>query len=617
MVCNYSILGGIFLARLVVEAKFFSHWVGKETFLGAQGGCKVRLTVATNPIHLLRPKQQHTSSQKISRSEEMVPEIQAQIAKRLGVHSLSSGVTLGTFLVVTIFSPILRLSTVGMVGLILLVLVSFVMYLASRWYHDSFRVIGNLVTTYHVLGTILLCVTFDSLPWPIRQELPSLSITASWLLVYPVLVPNTMRGTVIGTALSVISAPLVIALLVTSHVIDLPSTTMLIRRLVPVVISAFPGMLTSSMLYRLGAQLKKERELGSYQLIDLIGKGGMGEVWSARHRLLTRKAAIKLILLEDEPSIGRSSSLRSRSALQRFEREAKATAQLRSPHTIEIYDFGVSNEGQFYYVMEFLEGMDLQRMVEKWGPIPPERAVFLLRQVCHSLDEAHRSGLVHRDIKPGNIFVGRFGIDDDFVKVLDFGLVAAMNEKQQPKAQNSLVTHENTILGTPAYIPPELAQGNLRPDGRADLYSLGCVAYFMLTGKPVFTADNAMKLLLAHISEKPPPLAEVAGVPEELAKVIHACLEKEPQHRPNDAFALSEMLRATQLEEIWTIERRKDWWEQETRIASLPPTVHPTDSTQLEVRSSLESALAATQTHSKLRANDQDQIETQVETRTS
>ena len=225
----------------------------------------------------------------------------------------------------------------------------------------------------------------------------------------------------------------------------------------------------------------------------------MGEVWRARHRMLARPAAIKLI----RPSLAGDSSGAgvSGEAYRRFEREAQVIARLRSPHTVELFDFGVAADGAFYYVMELLDGLDADKLLRRFGPTPPERAVFVLRQVCHSLSEAESCGLVHRDIKPANIFLCRYGEEFDFVKVLDFGIVKRLREGTQA---DLLRTGENAVQGTPAFMAPEQAMGT-EVDGRADIYATGCVAYWLLTGKHVFTADTSIGLLMQHVQARPAP----------------------------------------------------------------------------------------------------------------
>ena len=197
----------------------------------------------------------------------------------------------------------------------------------------------------------------------------------------------------------------------------------------------------------------------------------MGEVWRAEHRLLARDAAIKLVRPE---VLGARNDQEVQLTLRRFEREAQATAALNSPHTIQVFDFGITQDGTFYYVMELLAGRDLESLVREFGPLPAARTIYLLRQVCHSLADAHARGLVHRDVKPANIYVCRMGLDYDFAKVLDFGLVKIRN---RPSA-DSLTTMDQSTTGTPAYMAPECILGDVDVDRRADVYALGCVAYF-------------------------------------------------------------------------------------------------------------------------------------------
>jgi serine/threonine protein kinase len=225
-------------------------------------------------------------------------------------------------------------------------------------------------------------------------------------------------------------------------------------------------LLVRSMLLSVRRKLRLAREVGSYEMLGLLGEGGMGQVWRARHRLLARPAAIKLIRTE---LLGSNAGL-ANDTVRRFEREAQETAQLGSVHTIDVYDFGITEDGDFYYVMELLNGISLERYVKQFGPMPPGRVVYLLHQVCHSLSEAHDRGLIHRDIKPANIFMCRLGPDDDFVKVLDFGLVKHFGEYEE----GTMPTIEELTAGTPAFMAPEIALNDPRIDGRADIYALGC-----------------------------------------------------------------------------------------------------------------------------------------------
>jgi serine/threonine-protein kinase len=317
---------------------------------------------------------------------------------------------------------------------------------------------------------------------------------------------------------------------------------------------AVVAYVVARIVHRVNTRWRDAREIGSYELMERIGEGGMGEVWRAKHRLLARPAAIKLIRRD---VLG--SSPRSREVIvRRFEREAQDTATLGSTHTIDVYDFGVTEEGDFYYVMELLNGLSLDRYVQTFGPMEPARAVFLLRQVCHSLGEAHAQGLVHRDIKPANIFMCRLGPDDDFVKVLDFGLVKHF---EAPAA--ATLTMEGSTAGTPAYMAPEIALGHSDVDGRADIYSLGCVAYYLLTGQPVFTADTPVATALAHVKDVPaaPSARSEFAIPPALDALILECLAKDPAARPASAFALGERFAATVPPNAWTPEAAHAWWE--------------------------------------------------------
>jgi hypothetical protein len=292
----------------------------------------------------------------------------------------------------------------------------------------------------------------------------------------------------------------------------------------------------SHVVTRLGQQVTREREMGSYRLGELLGRGGMGEVYLATHRMLARPAAIKLIRPE---VLAAGDVALAQTAVARFRREAEAAARLRSPHTVELYDFGVTEEGTLYLVMELLEGQNLELLVRQQGPLDPGRAISILRQVCESLEEAHSHGLVHRDIKPANIHLGRLGLREDFVKVLDFGLVRSFDGP----SEESLTGAAGMTPGTPAYMAPEMAHDRT-VDGRADIYSLGCVAYYLLTGRLVFQGDNPLQTILKHLQQPPEPPSGVTDrpIPPALEELVLACLAKRPEDRPPSAAVLSQRL---------------------------------------------------------------------------
>jgi len=311
----------------------------------------------------------------------------------------------------------------------------------------------------------------------------------------------------------------------------------------------------SHVVTRLGREVAKAREMGSYRLGELIGRGGMGEVYRATHRLLARPAAIKLIRPE---AIGVEGGEPAQTAAKRFRREAEVAANLRSPHTAELYDFGVTEDQTLYLVMELLEGLDLETLVRRFGPVPAGRAVHILGQACASLGEAHARGLVHRDIKPANIHVGILGLEHDFVKVLDFGLVKAMGSS----GEHSVATAAGLVPGTPAYMAPELALGEGDIDGRVDIYALGCVAYYLLTGERVFDGSNSLHVIAKHLHDAPVPPSRRTDreIPQILDHLVLDCLAKKPDDRPQSAGELAGRLADLPLTEKWAEALAARWW---------------------------------------------------------
>jgi serine/threonine-protein kinase len=385
-----------------------------------------------------------------------------------------------------------------------------------------------------------------------------LSWVAVWMLLFNVVVPTVPRYAVLAALISVTSVPAMVMVSFAVFPPPSPPTGWMIF-----LAFGFPYLLVVTMayvgarvVYALGTEVRRARELGSYSLEQRLGEGGMGEVWKASHRLLARPAAIKLIR---SPIPGNSAGI-SGDMRRRFEREAQVIARLRSPHTVTLFDFGVSDDGTFYYVMELLDGLDAHTLIHRFGPVPAERVVYILRQLCHSLSEAESYGLIHRDIKPANIFLCRYGEDYDFVKVLDFGLAKAVRD-DSPDAETA-ITIANTIQGTPAFIAPEQALGNTDIDIRADIYSTGCVAYWLLTGQQVFTAENAMKLLLAHAHAAPaPPSSRTElSIPADLDALVLTCLAKNRDDRPQSARDLLERLDRIALPRQWTDARAREWW---------------------------------------------------------
>ena len=363
-----------------------------------------------------------------------------------------------------------------------------------------------------------------------------LSWTAIVILLSAMIVPSTPSRMLAAALVSASLGPLGVWL---AHLrgVDTPSVLTTFVLYMPNYSCALAAVVPSHMFQKMGRRLKEARDLGSYELVERLGEGGMGEVWRARHRLLARPAAIKLV----RPAmLSAGSEADARTTVRRFEHEAQATAALTSPHTIRLFDFGVADDGSFYYVMELLDGRDMASLVAKFGPLPPARAIFLLQQVCHSLAEAHSRGLVHRDIKPANIVVCRMGLEYDFVKVLDFGLVQVTGPNPTHDLTQSLAALEG-VVGTPAFMAPEMIVGSGKVDHRADLYALGCVAYFLLTGQQVFQGGTQMQALIDHVSTapRPPSALAPAPIPRALDALVLECLEKDPARRPPDALTVA------------------------------------------------------------------------------
>jgi serine/threonine-protein kinase len=429
---------------------------------------------------------------------------------------------------------------------------------SSRVSLPAAMTIGHLfliVSSYGIAASEFLDPTYFN---PNGHIWMGLSWVAVWVLLFTVVVPTSPKKTVTAALLAVSAVPVMVRIVLATRLTSLHVNGMqfffgLVFPYLLVVMMAYVG---ARVVYALGKEVTRARELGSYRLVERLGQGGMGEVWRAQHRMLARPAAIKLIR---SAITGNGNGAASVEMRRRFEREAQATASLRSPHTVSLFDFGVADDGTFYYVMELLEGLTAEAMVQRYGELPFERAIYVLRQICHSLSEADAYGLVHRDIKPANIFLCRYGQEFDFVKVLDFGLVTALNE--EPSGSSGL-TREYSIHGTPAFISPEQALGLSHLDGRADIYATGCVAYWLLTGQLVFTAATPMESLLhhAHTVPIPPSKRTELRIPPALDGLVMACLAKSPADRPQSAAELSRQLGEIAGADRWTEVKAREWW---------------------------------------------------------
>ena len=365
---------------------------------------------------------------------------------------------------------------------------------------------------------------------------------------YGVLVPDDWRHVLAAVAgLALISLATIVAAGVVNPVVRAHWPLLLIWSVLLLSMAVATATNASFQITALRREASEARRLGQYQLKQRLGAGGMGEVYLAEHRLLKRPCAVKLIHPERAGDAA---------ALRRFEREVRATAQLTHPNTVEIYDYGHAEDGTFYYVMEYLPGLDLDDLVTRYGPVPPARAVQFLRQLCGALQEAHAAGLVHRDIKPGNVLVCRHGGRHDVAKLLDFGLVQATGARGDDPSR---LTAKGTVVGTPAYMAPEQARGAEAADARSDLYSLGALGYFLLAGRPPFQGRTALEVILAHVQEPVPPLADA---PADLEAVLRRCLAKAPADRFPDAGSLDEALAGCACAGEWPEARARAWWQE-------------------------------------------------------
>jgi serine/threonine-protein kinase len=433
---------------------------------------------------------------------------------------------------------------------------------------------SDLGYVYLIVLSLLLGLLRHASAWPAAELVRQVSPVTLPIVAFAALVPappRTSLGTLFGAAFM---DPLAFVIM-RSHDAT-PGVEELTLLFASPLLAAIAGYTIARAAHRLSEGIVKAREIGSYRLVERLGVGGMAEVWRAEHRMLARPAAVKLIrpkILIDH------GSHEAERLLRLFLREARTTASLGSPNTIELYDFGTTREGAFYYVMELLRGVDLKTLVDRFGAQSPERTAYLLRQVCHSLAEAHDRDFVHRDVKPANIFTCERGGDYDCVKVLDFGLVL----DRHPTAAE--LEDERHFVGTPAIMAPEMVRFHAPVDRRADLYAVGCVGYWLLTGKRVFEAETRHDMLVMHAHQRPVLPSARVGKPIHagLEAAVMRCLEKNPDRRPQTARELREMLGDLTFEHPWTEERAKLWWQRHDPMQAGVPAGRAT-----EGRASLE-----------------------------
>jgi eukaryotic-like serine/threonine-protein kinase len=413
---------------------------------------------------------------------------------------------------------------------------------ATLWVMDA-TLLLVLCTLYAVL--VLVPYPEDERGEPLARALLAVMMT---LVTRAVIVPSSARRTLALGVLAVLPT-LVVSAVLHGRAGHGPAWTAMrtawssLWLAGAVVVST----LTSRVLYGLRQEVREARQLGQYTLEEKVGEGGMGTVYRARHAMLRRPTAIKLL------PAARAGGDR----LERFEREVQLTSRLTHPNTIAIFDYGRTADGVFYYAMEYLDGLNLDDVVRAGGPLPAGRVVHVLRQVASALVEAHGVGLIHRDIKPANIILlAERGAAPDVAKVVDFGLVKELDGRAD-------LTHDGQIAGTPLYLSPEAVRAPAEVDARSDLYSLGAVGYFLLTGTAVFSGRNAVEICGHHLHTPAPPPAERMGAPvsPELSELILACLEKDPARRPESARELIARLSRCEVEP-WTEEAARSWWRE-------------------------------------------------------
>jgi serine/threonine-protein kinase len=396
-------------------------------------------------------------------------------------------------------------------------------------------------------------------PWPGIYFVPLL-FAAILLLLRAALVPSPPIRTAIVGALSSIPVVLAIRLLAAEDP-NLPplfdegyvaiGATMFCIALVAA------SVVVSRVIYGLHGEIRSVRRLGQYVLGELVGEGGMGSVYRAEHAMLRRPTAVKVL----------SPERAGQDSIARFEREVKLTARLTHPNTVAIYDYGRTRDGLFYYAMEFLDGLSLEELVKRFGPQPPGRVVHILMQAAGALAEAHALGLIHRDIKPANILFCERGGTPDTVKLVDFGLVKSLEPGVAPT-----LTHANAITGTPQYLAPESILDPSGVDHRVDLYGLGGVAYYLLTGRPPFVGQSVIEICGHHLHTPPRPPSDFTKVPipPDLEALVLRCLAKKPEDRPSSAEELYEALVACARTSPWKVAEARGFWREFKRNSQNP-----------------------------------------------
>jgi hypothetical protein len=419
------------------------------------------------------------------------------------------------------------------------------------WSTPGLLAIDYTLITFNILLAQFIAVAFD------RNEIPVFAISIL-LFVHAAFIPVPVLSQVGLAVTAALGFPLMAGVLYT-WVPEIRGYWLenggiaafrapVLEGTFQLIVLAVISVVITKLLYHIRLSLHRAQRLGNYVIERELGRGGMGQVFVAQHALMCRPTAVKV--MDSGPGDGHLT-------MARFEREVRLSSTLSHPNTITIYDYGRTGKETLYYAMEYLEGLNLEELVAHFGPVPPERTIFILDQVCGSLSEAHDKQIIHRDIKPSNIFLTHRGGLWDFVKVLDFGLA-----KEIRSDESDTITKTGVVLGTPRYIAPEAANATERMDGRADLYCLGGVAYWMLAGRPPFEAPSSVQVIVHHLrtpAEAPSTVSEIC-IPPGLDAIVMRCLAKDPAQRFQSASELRVALRDLRFGRPWTHELAEEWW---------------------------------------------------------
>jgi tRNA A-37 threonylcarbamoyl transferase component Bud32 len=494
----------------------------------------------------------------------LTKETQALVQVRLRAAALMLLIGFGSFLIRHVAGALngeqaypLLLSVHVLVVLVLTIIV------ATLWRHRAISIETLRILELAIFGSpaafFLILQSIATMDDAGRSVLPP--PLPFWLLLiftYGMFIPNTWRraAVVIGAMAATPCLLTLGTMLAHPQVADRITMVGMAHQILVLLIAAVASVFGTRLINTLRQEVYEARQLGQYRLVKRLGAGGMGEVYLAEHRMLKRPCAIKLIHPDriDDPHVS-----------ARFEREVRMTAQLSHWNTVEIFDYGRTDDGTFFYVMEYLPGLSLDELLERHGSLPPERIVHLLRQVCQGLCEAHKVGLIHRDIKPANIFAAHRGGHFDVVKLLDFGLVKPMGES--PTAR---LSQEGGISGTPLYMSPEQARGLSDLDSRSDIYSVGAVAYALVTGRPPFDGTNAIDVMIALVhDEVVRPSQLQVDAPADLERIILRCLAKSPEDRFQDVESLDQALAECAAADLWTQWHAVKWWSENAEPATM------------------------------------------------